>query len=317
MRTRPTRTTVRIATRRSALALYQARAVQQALHNAHAGLRSEILALQTRGDEEGVQAEALGPQGVKGLFTQELESALREDRAQLAVHSLKDLPAQLAPEMELGAVLRRGDPRDALLTHQAASLETLPQGARVGTASLRRRCQLLACRPDLRILPLRGNVDTRLRKLREGRYDAIVLAAAGLQRLALDAHIRSFLAPQLSLPAPGQGAIGIEIHRDNSSMRQLLRVLHDSSSALCIAAERAMCRRLNSDCRVPVGGLAHSAAGSPDRLVLRGLVGAPDGGRIISAQHSDSVRRPEQLGIRVAEALLEQGAAAILQAARS
>src|SRR5512139_2287512 len=244
----------RIATRKSQLALWQAEHVRERLLSVHPGLRVELLPLSTQGDR--ILDVPLAKIGGKGLFVKELETAMLEGRADLAVHSMKDVPMDFPPELGLGAILAREDPHDAFVSNAYARLDDLPDGARVGTSSLRRQCQLRARRPDLRILDLRGNVNTRLRKLDEGEYDAIVLASAGLLRLGMGERIRARIPATDSLPAVGQGAIGVEIRNDDAGLRALLAPLHDADCADCVSAERAMNRALQGGCQVPIAGFA-------------------------------------------------------------
>jgi len=300
---------LRIATRRSQLALWQAEHVRDRLLAAHPGLGVELLPMITQGDR--ILDVPLAKIGGKGLFVKELESAMLEGRADLAVHSMKDVPMDFPEGLGLAAILPREDPYDAFVSNHFDALESLPVGARVGTSSLRRQCQLRAVRPDLRILDLRGNVNTRLRKLDDGEFDAIVLAAAGLLRLGMAERIRSRLPDAICLPAVGQGAIGVEIREQDQELRALLAPLHDADSADCVRAERAMNRRLQGGCQVPIAGFAQVVAGSG--LRLRGLVGSSDGTRIVSAELSGERAAAEVLGASLAEQLLGDGADAILQ----
>jgi len=300
--------TIRIATRKSPLALWQAEHVQAALIAAHPGLQVEIVGMTTRGDK--ILDTPLAKIGGKGLFVKELEIAMLEGTADIAVHSMKDVPVEFPEGLQLAVILEREDPRDAFVSNDYASIEDLPQGAKLGTASLRRQCQISAYRPDLEILPLRGNVNTRLSKLDSGEYDAIILAAAGLKRLGFDQRIRVALSPQQSLPAIGQGAIGIECRSDDERVHTLLAPLHHQPSALCIAAERAMNERLNGGCQVPIAGYATLDAG---KLSMSGLVGEPDGSVILREQISGDAKDAVTIGARIAESLLDQGANEILQ----
>ena len=297
--------TLRIATRKSALALWQAEHVAAGLRAAHPGLQVELLPLSTRGDE--VLDRSLAEVGGKGLFLKELEIAMRDGRADLAVHSLKDVPADLEPGFMLAAVLPRADAADAFVSNRHAGLDVLPHGARVGTSSLRRRAQLKACRPDLDVRDLRGNVNTRLAKLDADDYDAIVLAVAGLARLGFDGRIASRLAPPDWLPAPGQAAIAIECRADDARVTELAVVLDHAATRRTTAAERAMNRRLGGGCSVPVAAWCEAAG---DDLLLRGLVGDVASGRLLRAEARG--RDAEALGEEVAGRLLEQGAAAFL-----
>ncbi len=300
---------LRIATRRSQLALWQAEHVRARLEAAHPGIRVELVPLSTQGDR--ILDVPLAKIGGKGLFVKELETAMLEDRADLAVHSMKDVPMDLPPELGLGAILCREDPHDALVSNRFAALEALPLGARVGTSSLRRQCQLRALRPDLQILDLRGNVNTRLAKLDEGQFDAIVLAAAGLLRLGMEARISTLLPEEQLLPAVGQGAIGIEIRSDDAALRALLSPLHDEDAAVCVRAERALNHRLQGGCQVPIAGFAEL---DPLRatLRLRALVGRIDGREIVRGEISGARGEAESLGATLADELLGRGAARIL-----
>ncbi len=300
--------TIRIATRKSPLALWQAEHVRAALMAAHPGLQVEIHGMTTRGDK--ILDTPLAKIGGKGLFVKELEVGMLEGAADIAVHSMKDVPVDFPAGLQLAVILEREDPRDAFVSNNYDSIEDLPQGAKLGTASLRRQCQISAYRPDLEILPLRGNVNTRLSKLDNGEYDAIILAAAGLKRLGFDDRIRSALSPQQSLPAIGQGAIGIECRSDDERVQALLQPLHHEQTAVCVAAERAMNERLNGGCQVPIAGYATLDG---ERLSISGLVGEPDGSRILREQISGKIEEAAALGASIAESLLEQGADEILQ----
>jgi len=299
--------TLRIATRKSALALWQAEHVAALLRAAHPGLTVELVPMSTRGDE--IVDRPLAGIGGKGLFLKELEVAMLEGRADLAVHSLKDVPAELEPGFTLPAMLPRADAADAFVSNDYATLAALPEGARVGTSSLRRQAQLRALRPDLRLLDLRGNVGTRLAKLDAGEYEAIVLACAGLERLGRAARIRSRLASPQWLPAPGQAAITIEARTDQPAVRGLLAVLDDAETRVTVSAERAMNQALGGSCTVPV---AAWCVLTEQGLHLSGLVGDAASGRLLRAEASGSTERPDLLGREVAEALLAQGADKIL-----
>ena len=299
--------TLRIATRKSALALWQAEHVAALLRAAHPGLAVALVPLSTRGDE--ILDRPLATIGGKGLFLKELEVAMLEGRADLAVHSLKDVPAELEPGFALPAILPRADAADAFVSNDYADLAALPQGAKVGTSSLRRQAQLRALRPDLVLLDLRGNVGTRLGKLDAGDYDAIVLACAGLERLGLAARIRSRLAAPDWLPAPGQAAIAIEARDDHPGVLGLLAALDDADTRLTISAERAMNQALGGSCTVPVG--AWCMLGEHG-LHLRGMVGDVASGRLLHADASGPSDQALALGRQVAAALLEQGAGELL-----
>lgn len=308
---------IRIATRKSPLALWQAEFVRAQLQRYHAGLRVELVTFTTRGDK--ILDTPLAKIGGKGLFVKELEIALLEGAADIAVHSMKDVPMEFPTGLELATICEREDPRDALVSAQYHTLAELPHGARVGTSSLRRQCQLREMRPDLEILTLRGNVNTRLAKLDANEFDAIILATAGLVRLDLGARIRERIDTQTSLPAAGQGAVGIEIRSGDTRVKQLLQPLHDEATALCVRAERALNKRLQGGCQVPIAAFAQlqglrGGQLSAAEIALRGLVGAPDGSRVLRAQQSGASADPEALGIAVAEQLLQQGARAILDA---
>lgn len=298
---------LRIATRKSALALWQAEHVADLLRARYPSLTVELVPMTTRGDE--VQDRSLASIGGKGLFLKELEIALLEGHAELAVHSLKDVPANLDPGFELTAILPRADAADAFVSNQYASLAELPAGARVGTSSLRRRTQVRALRPDMEILDLRGNVGTRLAKLDAGTYDAIVLACAGLQRLGLGARIRSRLTPPDWLPAPGQAAIAIETCGANTDVQSVLTALDDRDTRLTVTAERAMNRALGGSCTIPIGAwCVHDGSG----LQLLGMVGDPDTGHLLRAEAKAAASDASELGEKVANLLLAQGAGKLL-----
>ena len=301
------RTTLRIATRKSALALWQAEHAAALLRAAHPGLAVELVPLSTRGDE--ILDRPLANIGGKGLFLKELEVAMLEGRADLAVHSLKDVPAELEPGFVLASILPRADAADAFVSNDYADLPALPQGARVGTSSLRRQAQLRALRPDLQLLDLRGNVGTRLGKLDAGGYDAIVLACAGLERLGLASRIRSRLAAPDWLPAPGQAAIAIEAHQGHVDVLTLLAALEDAETRLTIDAERAMNHALGGSCTVPV---AAWCVRSEHGLHLQGMVGDAATGRLLRAAASGGADEAHALGRQVAAMLLEQGAGDML-----
>ena len=305
---RPARSVVRIATRASELALWQSRHVAASLEAAWPGLVTELVPMTTTGDR--ILDRPLALIGGKGLFIKELEVAMLEGRADIAVHSMKDVPWELPDELHLAAILTREDPRDVLLSANAQTLADLPQGSRVGTSSLRRRSQLLALRPDLELLDLRGNVPTRLGRLERGEYDAIVLAAAGLKRLGLYGANACALATEQMLPAVGQGAIGIECRRGDDDIETLLAPLHDETTACCVRAERAMNARLGGSCTVPVAGHAQLTG---DTLALRGLVAAVDGDDIVRHTASGPRGDAHTLGDELGQALLAAGADRILR----
>ncbi|MGS1116113.1 hydroxymethylbilane synthase [Castellaniella sp. UC4442_H9] len=296
-----------IATRASRLALWQARHVQSRLRALYPQCRVELLEMTTRGDQ--ILDRTLSKVGGKGLFVKELETALLDGRADLAVHSLKDVPVELTLPFALTAILERADPHDALVSNVADRLEDLPAGAVVGTSSLRREAQLRTRFPQLVVKPLRGNLDTRLAKLDRGDYAAIVLAAAGLQRLGLADRVRAALPPELSLPAAGQGALGIEIMAARNDLAAWLQPLASPSTTACTQAERAVSRRLGGSCQVP---LAAYAVLREQDLFLRALVAETDGSRVLRAEAHGSPDAAEALGESVAQALLAQGAGAIL-----
>lgn len=296
-----------LATRESALALWQAHHIRDRLRKLYPQTEVIIHGMTTQGDR--ILDTPLAAIGGKGLFVKELELALESGEADIAVHSMKDVPMVLPPGFELAAITEREDPRDAFVSSRHASLGDLPAGSVVGTSSLRRQSQVKARYPRLEVRPLRGNVQTRLRKLDEGQYAALILAAAGLKRLGLGERIRAVLAPEESLPAAGQGALGIEIRADREDMKRLLAPLNHRPTALCVRAERAMSRALAGSCQVPLGGYAEIDG---ERLRLRGFVASPDGARLVAAEDEGDAQAPEDLGERVARKLKELGAAAIL-----
>jgi hydroxymethylbilane synthase len=298
---------LRIATRKSPLALWQAEHVRSHLQALHAGLQVELLTMSTKGDR--ILDSPLAKIGGKGLFVKELEQGMLEGRADIAVHSMKDVPAELPDGLCIAAILEREDPQDAFVSGQYASIDALPEGARVGTSSLRRQCQLRARRPDLEILDLRGNVGTRLAKLDAGDYDAIILACAGLKRLGLEGRITAILAPEVMLPAIAQGVIGIESRSDDARIQALLDPLHHAVTAQRTQAERAMNAALAGGCQAPVAG--YSVIGSAG-IELRGLVGRPDGTEIIRADISGPADDAAVLGKQLADDLLSRGAGQIL-----
>ena len=303
--------TLTIATRESPLALWQAEYVKSALQAAHPGLTVELLGMTSRGDQ--LLDVPLAKVGGKGLFVKELETALLDGSADIAVHSMKDVPMAFPPGLGLGVICEREDPSDAFVSNRYANMDALPAGSVVGTSSLRRECQLRSRRPDLQVKFLRGNVNTRLRKLDEGEYDAVILASAGLIRLGFGARIAQSIAVSESLPAGGQGAVGIELREADEDVLELLQVLHHEPTAQRVIAERAMNEHLQGGCQVPIASYAEQLSGS-NRLYLRGLVGKPDGSLILRAEAKASASDAQQLGIEVAEQLLRQGAAEILAA---
>ncbi|MFV0477553.1 MAG: hydroxymethylbilane synthase [Parahaliea sp.] len=302
--------TLTIATRKSPLALWQAEHVRSVLEAAHPGLNVQLLGMTSRGDQ--LLDVPLAKVGGKGLFVKELETALLDGRADIAVHSMKDVPMSFPEGLALGVICEREDPTDAFVSTHIEVIDDLPGSAVVGTSSLRRQCQLMEWRPDLQVKFLRGNVQTRLRRLDEGEYDGIILASAGLVRLGLDGRIRQRLPTAISLPAGGQGAIGIELRCDDADTLALLEVLHDPKTAACVTAERAMNRALEGGCQVPIACFAEYTVRG--ELWLRGLVGRPDGSLVLRAEASAPVEQAEALGLLVAEDLLFQGAGNILAA---
>jgi hydroxymethylbilane synthase len=300
--------TLRIATRESALALWQAQHVAACLRALHPGITVELLPMTTRGDQ--ILDRPLSQVGGKGLFLKELEVAMLEGRAELAVHSLKDVPMTLEPEFVLAAVMAREEPYDALVSNQYRSIAQLPLGARVGSSSLRRQVQLHTLRPDLQLLDLRGNVQTRLRRLDEGQFDAIVLAAAGLQRLDLGHRIACVLTPPSFIPAAGQGALGIECLAGDHATAKLLAPLADQHTWICVRAERAFALALGGSCQVPIAAFAQAHA---NQLRLRGLIGDHTARVHFSGELSGQITDPEALGTALADQLISQGAKTFLR----
>ena len=298
---------VRIATRRSRLALWQAEFVAARLAATHPGLVVSLVPIVTEGDR--IQDRSLAAAGGKGLFIKELENALADGRADIAVHSMKDMPAAMPAGFAIGAALERGDPRDCFVSVHHGSLAALPAGARIGTSSLRRQCQVRHRRPDLAVVPLRGNVDTRLAKLDADECDAIILAAAGLDRLGFASRIRTRLEPRDMLPAIGQGIMGIECLADRDEIAELVRSLEHGPARSALTAERALAAGLGASCNSPIAGYATVAGGS---LRLEGLAGSPDGGRIVADAVSGAEEDAEALGRALADKLLAAGAGALL-----
>ena len=298
---------IRIATRKSPLALWQANYVKSALQRHHSRLVVELVPMTTRGDQ--ILDSPLSKVGGKGLFVKELEKAMLEERADIAVHSMKDVPMSFPEGLKLGVVCKREDPSDAFVSNEFSTSLQLPEGARVGTSSFRRQCQLKSERPDIQVCDLRGNVGTRLGKLDAGEYDAIILASAGLIRLGLEDRISERISFDLSLPACGQGAVGIECRACDEETAELIKCLHHQETAIRISAERAVNARLNGGCQVPIASYAEVRQ---DSICLRGLVGALDGSVIYRSRRSGTTQDPHQLGNRVADDLLSQGAKAIL-----
>ncbi|MEX2571617.1 MAG: hydroxymethylbilane synthase [Gemmatimonadota bacterium] len=301
---------VRIASRGSQLALWQAESVRAQLIEAHSALRVEIAVVKTTGDK--ILDVPLARIGDRGLFTKELDEAILAGRADLAVHSLKDVPTTLPDGLTLGAIGRRADPRDALIgpLGGSASLADLPPGARVGTSSLRRRAQLRHVRPDIEVLDLRGNLNTRLRKLDAGEYDAVILAVAGVVRLGLADRISERLDPPDWLPAVGQGALAIVARAEDMELSELLRAIHDPLTADCVAAERALLRSLEGGCQIPIGALATQNDG---QMRIDGLVADIDGEHVLRGWATGRANGAEALGLELADILRNQGADAILR----
>ena len=299
---------LRIATRKSPLALWQAEHVKARLQQAHAGLEIELVTMSTQGDK--ILDTPLAKIGGKGLFVKELEQGMLEGRADIAAHSIKDVPMDFPAGLFLATILEREEPCDAFVSNKYAALDELPQRAIVGTSSLRRRCQLLSKRPDLQIHDLRGNVNTRLSKLDNGEYDAIILACAGLIRLKMGDRIRQRLSAEQILPAVGQGAIGLEAREGDNEVLSLISALDDSDTRCRITAERAMNHRLHGGCQVPIAGHALLEG---NEIHLRGLVGEPNGSRIISGEIHGPKTEAEQLGLQLADELLAKGANEILE----
>jgi len=300
--------TVRIATRRSPLALWQAEFVRSSLIAMHPGIKVELVKMVTQGDK--ILDTPLAKVGGKGLFVKELEVGMLEGEADIAVHSMKDVPVQFPDGLHLGVICQREDPRDAFVSNEYREIKDLPNGAVVGTSSLRRQCQLSAWRPDLQIKDLRGNVNTRLSKLDHSEYDAIILASAGLKRLGFQDRISQFLETSISLPAVGQGAVGIECRIDDERINQLIAPLNHETTQICVLAERAMNERLEGGCQVPIAGFAELEYG---QIKMRGLVGRPDGKQVVRGHVEGSAKQAEQLGIQLADDLLSRGAREILK----
>ena len=298
---------VRIATRKSALALWQAEFVKAQLEHFHADVRVELVPMSTQGDI--ILDTPLAKIGGKGLFVKELEQAMLDGRADIAVHSMKDVPVEFPEGLALHTICEREDPRDAFVSNNFANLSELPQGAVVGTSSLRRQCQIRALRPDLVIKDLRGNVNTRLAKLDDGQYDAIILAAAGLLRLKMDERIADYIEPEVSLPSNGQGAVGIECRIDDEVTKALLAPLEHTQTRIRVNAERAMNRHLEGGCQVPIGAYALVDG---EQVHLRGLVGAVDGSEILHDEVTGHINDAEAIGVQLAKKLLAQGADKIL-----
>ena len=301
---------IRIATRKSALALWQAEYVKAELERHHADLKVELIPLVSKGDK--ILDVPLAKVGGKGLFVKELEHALLNNEADIAVHSMKDVPMEFPEGLGLSVICEREDPRDAFVSNRFQTMEDLPAGAVVGTSSLRRQTQLLEIRPDLEVTFLRGNVNTRLAKLDAGEYDAIILAAAGLKRLKFEQRIASFLEPEQILPAGGQGAVGIECRTDDSDTIAMLQPLNHEKTSELVRAERALNRRLEGGCQVPIGCYAIYGDRDDNAIWLRALVGEVDGSRIIRDELKGQAGEGEAMGVQLAEQLLAAGADKIL-----
>lgn len=299
--------TLRIATRNSPLAMWQTNSVAQQLKDTHQNLEIEILGISTKGDQ--LLDSPLSKIGGKGLFVKELENALLHNQADIAVHSMKDVPAELPPGLSISVVLERDDPRDALVCNHWQSLDELPHTARIGSSSLRRQMQIASHHPGFQINTLRGNVQTRLRKLDENEFDGIILACAGLRRLKMENRIAQALNPEICLPAVGQGIMGIETRIDDHEVMDLIQPLENQASRICVTAERAMNHTLNGGCQVPIAGYAEII---DNEVFLRGKVGYPDGKKTFFAQASAPIKEAEALGHMIATKLLNQGADKIL-----
>lgn len=299
--------TIKIATRKSPLAVWQAENIKDRLQKLHPGLEVELVKMRTQGDI--ILDTPLAKVGGKGLFVKELEQGIFAGDADIAVHSMKDVPVEFPEGLHLPVICKREDPTDAFVSNHYASLDELPHGARVGTSSLRRECQLRYHRPDLTVLPLRGNVNTRLAKLDSDQFDAIILASAGLKRLGFGERIRSALTPEQSLPAIGQGALGIETRVDDDELNALIAPLRCEETSIVLTAERAMNKRLAGGCQVPIAGYALLEG---DQVWMRGLVGKPDGSEMLFTEGKAKITEVEALGVGLAEDLLSRGADKIL-----
>lgn len=303
-----TRRKIVIATRESPLALAQTEIVKSALIKHHPHLSIEILGITTQADKR--LDVTLTEIGGKGLFVKELEEALLDGRADIAVHSMKDVPMDLPSDLILPVIMKRAEVRDAFVSNQFASLQQLPTGASIGTSSLRRQTQIRAIRPDVVLLPLRGNMNTRLKRLDQGDFDAIILAAVGLNRLHMSDRIRAYFSTEDSLPSAGQGALGIECRENDEAIMKLIEPLNDEITNQCVTAERAVCRKLNGGCKVPVAAYAEI---HHDKLMLRGLVANRDGTRILRSKREGEPQNADNIGTRVGDELLQQGADKILK----
>ena len=299
--------TIRIATRKSPLALWQAEYIRDRLLELNEGLQVELVKMVTQGDK--ILDTPLAKVGGKGLFVKELEVGMLNGDADIAVHSMKDVPVEFPDGLHLAIICEREDPRDAFVSNNFDTLDDLPNGATVGTSSLRRQCQIRAHRPDIKIADLRGNVNTRLKKLDEGQYDAIILASAGLKRLGFDDRINAYIDTEVCLPAIGQGAVGVECREGDERIHALIDPLNDQQTSTCVLAERAMNERLEGGCQVPIAGYATLDG---DTLNMRGLVGRPDGKEVVSGSISGPASDAEELGTKLADDLLSRGAKEIL-----
>jgi hydroxymethylbilane synthase len=299
---------IRIGTRASALALWQAEWVKAELEKKYPGMAVSLTKIKTTGDK--ILDVPLAQVGGKGLFVKEIEEAMLEGEIDIAVHSMKDVPTFFPDGLHLSCITKREDPRDALLTRNNVTFNNLPKGAKVGTSSLRRQAQLMNVRPDFVIQQLRGNVDTRLRKLKEGQFDAIILAAAGVKRLGLAANVSDYIDPEISLPAIGQGALGIECRVDDRELNDLIAFFNHADTRTCVTGERALLRRLEGGCQVPIACYGQIKGGA---LHLTGLVGSVDGKRIIKDALEGAPEKAEKLGVTLAEKLLSRGADVILR----
>ncbi|HUJ79356.1 MAG TPA: hydroxymethylbilane synthase [Nitrospiria bacterium] len=299
---------VRLATRGSPLALWQANWVKSELERLHAGCRVELLTIKTSGDK--ITDVPLAKVGGKGLFVKEIEEALLDGRADLAVHSMKDVPVEIPAGLHIASTTKREDPRDALISASGLPFAKLPQGAKIGTSSLRRGTQLRHKRPDVVIIPLRGNLDTRLRKLKSEKLDAVIVAAAGLRRMGWEGQVTEYLSTDISLPAIGQGALGLECRIDDDRIHRLIAPLHDTDTAVCVAAERSFLTRLEGGCQVPIAGHAELIG---LELRLRGLVANLDGTQLVADEASGPIAQAAELGKELAGRLLDRGAGKILK----
>lgn len=296
---------IKLATRKSPLALWQANAIKQQLSATHTELEVELVPMSTQGDTLGISWDNAN----KSIFLQELEIALIEGRADIAVHSMKDMPMELPPDLHLAAICQRADPSDAFISNHYISLAELPKQATLGTSSLRRKCQIKSLRPDLKVLSLRGNVNSRLESLDRGDYDAIILASAGLDRLQLSSRIRQRIPVSLCVPAAGQGALGIEIRADDVEMQHWVSPLRHEASSQCIGVERNLCQRLGGNCQVPIGAYASIQS---EQICLRAIVGDEAGNRLLKTVQTGSRDESQSISTAAAEELLQQGAASIL-----